>query len=272
LEDLIALRTAELKKINRDLKGEIDQRIQTEVALREAMKKAEAASKAKSEFLANMSHELRTPMNSIIGFAEILVDGIPGDINDDQRDLIATILTSGRHLLSLINTILDLSRIESGKTELQVEEIHLKPLIETCLQSFEARASERNITLQFNYLANTEILFADETKTVEIFNNLLSNAIKFTPEGGKVGVTVEESQGEYIIMVWDTGIGIAEENLDKLFQPFQQLENPYSKQFAGTGLGLHLTKRLVELQGGKIWVKSEIDKGSEFSFTLPSNG
>ncbi|HMF31414.1 MAG TPA: GAF domain-containing protein, partial [Candidatus Lokiarchaeia archaeon] len=251
LEELIASRTSELEKINRELKGEIEQRIQTEVALREAMKRAEAASKAKSEFLANMSHELRTPMNSIIGFAEILSDGIPGTINDDQQDLIGTILTSGRHLLSLINTILDLARIESGKTELQVAAIQLKRLIETCLQTFEAGASERNITLQFDYLADSDEILADETKTIEIFNNLLSNAIKFTPEGGSVGITVEESQGEFTITIWDTGIGIAEENLDKLFQPFQQLENPYSKQFAGTGLGLHLTKRLVELQGGK---------------------
>ena len=272
LEQLIQERTTELTKSNEDLKTEILQRNNTEIALREVYSRSEAASKAKSEFLANMSYELRTPMNSILGFAEILGDGIPGDVNAEQRDLLNTILTSGRHLLDLINTILDLTRIEAGKVELHSDPIALKQLIEKCLQTFEASAFKRELQLELEFNPKSDVVLADEIKTIEIFNNLLSNAIKFTPEGGRVGVVVDRKENYYLITVWDTGIGIAYGDMDKLFQPFQQLENPYSKQYAGTGLRLHLVKRFAELQGGEIWVESELGKGSKFTFTLPAFG
>lgn len=255
---------------------------------------AKAANKAKSDFLANMSHELRTPLNSVIGFSEILHDEMFGTLNEKQKEYINDILISSRHLLSLINDILDLSKVESGKMELELDRFPLKSIIDTSLTMLKEKAMKHRIKLSCDIEpeANIEIE-ADERKIKQIMFNLLSNAVKFTPDGGSVRVSARKGirdQGSGIggenlkpipqppapdrdfieISVTDTGIGIKPEDMPKLFKEFSQLETTCTKKFEGTGLGLALSKRLIELHGGTIWVESEFGRGSEFRFVLPT--
>lgn len=259
---------------------------------------AESANRAKSDFLANMSHELRTPLNSIIGFSEILEDGLYGSLNEHQKECIKDVLSSGRHLLSLINDILDLSKVESGKMELELSSFPLKTIIDTSHCMLKERAMKHRIKLGYEIGPDADIVIeADERKLKQILFNLLSNAVKFTPDGGAVRVgarrvlrsqsTVDGSQIEkessavnrqpstvndrdFIeISVADTGIGIKPEDLPKLFTEFTQLDSVYTKEYAGTGLGLALTKKLVELHGGRIWVESELGRGTTVTFVIP---
>ena len=225
------------------------------------------ASQNKSAFLANMSHELRTPLNAIIGFSEVLLQGIFGQINDKQREYLSDVLSSGKHLLSLINDILDLSKVEAGRMELELSKFSLPAALESCLTLLRERALRSGITLQANMPDDLPPISADERKVRQVLLNLLTNAVKFTPDGGSVGVTAQLEGGDVRVSVRDSGIGIAAEDQAKVFEEFRQVGREHSRE--GTGLGLTLTKRFVELHGGRIWVESTLGKGSTFSFTLP---
>ncbi|HYT32458.1 MAG TPA: GAF domain-containing protein, partial [Thermoanaerobaculia bacterium] len=228
----------------------------------------EAASRHKSEFLANMSHELRTPLNAIIGFSEILAEKMFGDINEKQTEYLQDILESGRHLLSLINDILDLSKIEAGRMELELSDFHLPSAIENALILVRERASRRGIRLGSTIDERLGAIGGDERKVKQVLLNLLSNALKFTPEGGRidVGARLDDRMAE--VSVADTGIGIAPEDQDAVFEEFRQV-GAADKKAEGTGLGLALSRKFIELHGGRIWVKSETGTGSTFTFTLP---
>jgi len=270
----------------------------------EAKYLAEAANKAKSDFLANMSHELTTPLNSIIGFSQILQDRLYGDLNEKQKEYVSDILESGLSLLGLLNDMIDISRIDTGTGELKKNRFLLKDLLTTMIISFKEKSLEKNILLGFEIAPEAEIeIEADLGVMKQIMFNLIDNALKFTPDGGSVSVQARKlkeaqmlrssevqkskssedqailtseplnlltSHADFVeISVEDTGIGIKQEDMPILFQTFTQLESPYSKKYAGTGLGLVLTKKLIELHGGKIWVESEIGKGSRFTFVIP---
>jgi PAS domain S-box-containing protein len=240
------------------------------VELESARIVAEQTSLTKSEFLANMSHELRTPLNSVIGFSEVLQDQMFGPINEKQQEYLGNILTSGRHLLSLINDILDLSKVESGKMELDLTSFGLRETLDASLTMLSEHAIKGGIDLRLVVAPEAEVqLVADQRKLKQILFNLLSNAVKFTPAAGTVELSVVR-EGDFLqFAVADSGIGVLEADIPKLFQAFTQLESVYTKGFEGTGLGLALTRQLVELHGGRVWVKSEFGKGSRFSFTLP---
>jgi signal transduction histidine kinase len=230
----------------------------------------EAASRSKSDFLANMSHELRTPLNSVIGFSEVLEDEIFGPINEKQHEYVNNILTSGKHLLSLINDILDISKVESGKMELDLTEFSLQEAVESSFVMLKEKALKDGITLSINLSPEADVnIVADKRKLKQILFNLISNAVKFTPTGGTVDVHAIRYYDFIQITVADSGMGIKEEDILKLFQPFTQLEPVYTKEFEGTGLGLALSRQLVELHGGRIWVESYVGTGSRFSFTIP---
>ena len=219
-----------------------------------------------------MSHELRTPLNSIIGFSEVLEDELIGPLNSAQLEDVLYIHTAGHHLLSLINDILDLSKVESGKMELELDSFSLQGVIETSVGMQREKAMKHGITVSLEIQPEVDMeIEADERKLKQILFNLLSNAVKFTPDGGTVSLAARKlpETAEVEISVSDTGIGIKEDDLPKLFHEFTQLQIPYTKEYEGTGLGLALTKKLVELHGGRIWVESEFGKGSRFAFTMP---
>lgn len=229
----------------------------------------EAANRHKSEFLANVSHELRTPLNAIIGFSEVLQERFFGELNEKQAEYTDDILSSGRHLLSLINDILDLSKIEAGRMELEVTTFHLPDAIENALLLIRERASRHGIKIDRVIDDRLGEFTADERKIKQILVNLLTNAVKFTPEGGRIKVEATLGDSAVIISVTDTGIGIAREDQEAIFEEFRQASGNYAHKREGTGLGLTLTRKFVELHGGKIWVDSELGKGSKFTFTLP---
>ncbi len=228
----------------------------------------EIASRHKSEFLANMSHELRTPLNAIIGFSEVLAERMFGEINDKQAEYLADILESGRHLLSLINDILDLSKIEAGRMELELSEFNLPAAIDNTLTLVRERAQRREIRLARAIDPRVGSVRADERKVKQVLLNLLSNALKFTPEGGRIDVGVAVRDGMAEISVTDTGVGIAPEDLDAVFEEFRQVGTA-AKKVEGTGLGLAISRKFIELHGGRIWVTSTPGVGSTFAFTLP---
>ena len=228
-----------------------------------------AANRHKSAFLANMSHELRTPLNAIIGFSEVLGEKIFGELNDKQAEYITDIHGSGHHLLSLINDILDLSKIEAGRLELSPAEVDLPAAFDNALVLMKERANRRAITLRKDLDADVGVITADERKVKQVLINLLSNAVKFTGEGGSVTLRGRSSDGEVEISVIDTGIGIKKEDHEVIFEEFRQAGGDYTQKQEGTGLGLALARRLVELHGGRIWLESEPGQGSTFTFTLP---
>jgi signal transduction histidine kinase len=229
----------------------------------------EAANRHKSEFLANMSHELRTPLNAIIGFSEVLGERMFGELNEKQAEYTEDILSSGRHLLSLINEILDLSKVEAGRMELELATFDLPLAIDNARTFVRERATKHGINLDVTIDERLGDFVGDERKIKQILLNLLSNAVKFTPEGGRIGITARQADGSVEISVSDTGIGISPEDQAKIFEEFRQVGSDYAHKVEGTGLGLTLAKKFVELHGGKIWVESEVGKGSTFSFTLP---
>ncbi len=240
------------------------------VERRKAEEEAAAASRTKSDFLANMSHELRTPMNSIIGFADVLDDETFGPLNEKQKKYVSNIASSGNHLLSLINNILDLSKAESGKMELSLTSFPLKQLLLDSLVLIKERAMKHNIELVTEFAPDLGNVTADETNLKQIIYNLLSNAAKFTPDDGKIGIRAQKTEKFYVVSVWDTGIGLEKDQVEKVFDEFYQVEDSYTKKFKGTGLGLSLTRRLLKLHGGNIWVESDgKGKGCTFTFVLP---
>jgi signal transduction histidine kinase len=227
------------------------------------------ANRHKSEFLANMSHELRTPLNAIIGFSEVLGERLFGELNEKQAEYTEDILTSGRHLLSLINEILDLSKVEAGRMELELTSFDMPLAIENARTFVRERAIKHGIKLDVNIDERLGDYFGDERKIKQILLNLLSNAVKFTPEGGRISIDARQLKGSVQISVSDTGIGIAPEDQARIFEEFRQVGSNHAHQSEGTGLGLTLAKKFVELHGGTIWVESEVGKGSTFTFTLP---
>ena len=228
-----------------------------------------AANRHKSEFLANMSHELRTPLNAVIGFSEVLQERMFGELNDKQGEYVQDILTSGRHLLSLINDILDLSKVEAGRMELELAPFHLPTALESALTLLRERATRHGIALGLDVDERLDDFVADERKVRQVVLNLLSNAVKFTPEGGRVEVRALLEDAFVKISVSDTGAGIAPEDQAKIFEAFSQVGTDKARKHEGTGLGLTLTQRFVELHGGEISVESAVGKGSTFAFTLP---
>ncbi len=289
LSDELSRSNEELQTMNEELRTMNEELQAQQKELSEANIRLEEASRAKSDFLANMSHELRTPLNSVIGFSEVLEDQLFGPLNEKQLEYVKDIGESGRHLLSLVNDILDLSKVESGKMELEYNNFLLRDVLDSSLMMFKEKAFKHGIKLSLDIASDADIeIGADERKLKQIMFNLLSNAVKFTPDGGSVKVEAKKMSGyeaekkistsqppnlltsDFIeITVQDTGIGIKPEDIPKLFREFSQIESPYTKTYEGTGLGLALTKRLVELHSGKIWVDSEYKKGSRFTFTIP---
>jgi signal transduction histidine kinase len=236
--------------------------------LEAANRELEAASQHKSEFLANMSHELRTPMNAILGFSEVLSEGMFGEINDKQAEYLRDILDSGRHLLSLINDILDLSKIEAGRMELEPTDFDLLSAIDNALTLVRERAGRRGIALGREVDERVGMIRGDERKVKQVLLNLLSNALKFTPEGGRIDVRAAVSDGMAEVSIADTGVGIAPEDQEAVFEEFRQVGTA-DKKVEGTGLGLTLSRKFIELHGGRISVKSQLGEGSTFTFALP---
>ncbi len=232
---------------------------------------AEAANKAKSDFLASMSHEFRTPLNAIIGFSELMATGLSGPLTDQQKGHVTDIFTSGRHLLSLVEDILDLSKVEAGKMELQMNEFNIKRLVETSIALFKEKEYKHNLQMTFEIAEGLDTMIGDERKIKQVLFNLLGNAVKFTPDGGTIHVVaaLTDDREFFKYSVSDTGIGISPEDRNKLFKPFEQVDTRLTRKYKGTGLGLSLCKQLVELHGGRIWVESETGKGSKFMFTIP---
>ncbi|MBE9536727.1 MAG: response regulator [Proteobacteria bacterium] len=275
LRQTLKEKNEELETLNEGLEEKILKRTrELEVSNRELRK----ANELKGRFIANASHELRTPLNSIIGFSDLLKEKIFGDLNEDQEKYVKNIHTSGNHLLHLVNNILDLAKIEAGKAELDMEGLSITHIIDEVETVLKALSDRKEIEL-LNEIPKDLNIYADRIKVKQIFYNLISNAIKFTPEGGKVGVRIDEiNEGEtsewaphghdFIkISVWDTGIGIPHEDLSKIFEEFEQVDT--SKSTEGTGLGLSLTKKLIELHGGHIDVASALEEGSVFSLYIP---
>jgi signal transduction histidine kinase len=234
----------------------------------DARAELEVVSGHKTAFLANMSHELRTPLNAIIGFSDLLDSGMPGQLTEKQREYVDDIRSSGHHLLSLINDVLDIAKVEAGRYELDITRFALSESIFESVRIMRDRALEAGVEVQVSLDANLGEIEADERKVRQIILNLLSNAVKFTPTGGHVTVGASNPDGSFQVSVRDTGIGIAPDDQERIFDEFQRTDRTRSAE--GTGLGLALARRFVELHGGRIWVESALGRGSTFRFTLPS--
>ena len=289
LEQQVAERTAELRATNIALQHELAERKQTEVALaderlslalrveertadlRAANAELARAMRIKDEFLASMSHELRTPLNTILGMAETVQEGIFGAINDEQTDALRRIEESGRHLLALINDILDLSKVEAGKLDLIIEDVGMAVIVQASLRLVSQLARQKNLRITSSIDRAVGMIQADSRCLKQMLVNLLSNAVKFTPEAGVIGLDVvgDAAAQRIHLTVWDTGIGIAADDLPRLFQPFVQLDSRLARQYAGTGLGLALVQRMAALHGGSVAVESTLGQGSRFTITLP---
>jgi len=255
---------------NRDELGLLAANVnRTNDELRRLYGELENASRHKSEFLANMSHELRTPLNAIIGFSQVLRQRLFGEVNEKQEDYLDDILSSGYHLLDLINDVLDLSKVEAGQVELEVATFSLREALDRGAVMVRERALKNGVALSLELAPEVDLVDGDERRVRQIVFNLLSNAVKFTPEGGSIVVASKRVDQEVLVSVTDTGPGIAGEDQRRIFEEFQQTEVGV-RQREGTGLGLALSKRLVELHGGRIWVESELGQGSRFVFTLPN--
>jgi signal transduction histidine kinase len=236
--------------------------------LAEKTRELEVGSTHKSDFLANMSHELRTPLNAIIGFTQVLQQKLFGEVNDKQEEYLEDIHSSANHLLELINDVLDLSKVEAGQVELEKTSFSLREALERGVVMVRERATKNGVSLTLEPDPNVELVEADERRIRQVLFNLLSNAVKFTPPGGNVTVGTAQRNGEVVVSVTDTGPGIAREDQERIFEEFQQTDLG-AEQREGTGLGLALSKKLIELHGGRIWVESEPGRGSTFAFALP---
>jgi signal transduction histidine kinase len=236
--------------------------------IEEKGRELEIASKHKSEFLANMSHELRTPLNAILGYTELILDNIYGDVPEKIQEILGRLQENGRHLLGLINQVLDLSKIEAGRLTLSLNDYSMREVVQTVFSAVEPLAVEKNLVLKVTVPSNLRSGKGDEQRISQVFLNLVGNAIKFTEEG-EVRVEVTTSDGMFLVSVSDTGPGLSEADQEKIFEEFHQADSSSTREKGGTGLGLSIAKRIIEMHGGRIWVESSLGKGSTFWFTLP---
>jgi signal transduction histidine kinase/GAF domain-containing protein len=269
LEVRVEKRTSQLMDANARLKSEVGERERAQREMHEAKETADTANRAKSAFLANMSHELRTPLNAVIGFSELLEQEIFGTLNGKQRTYVSNVLVSGRHLLQLVNDILDISKVEAGRMDLAYERTPIGSVVDVVRGVIGALAAKRGIALEVEVPADLPDVYVDPGRIKQVLYNLISNAIKFTARGGVVRLIVRSDARSLVVSVSDTGIGIARSDLPRLFREFEQLPQPNGVRSEGTGLGLALTRRLVELHGGRVEVESELGRGSTFSVHLP---
>lgn len=268
LKRQVRLRTHELQLANADMENRIIERTKE---LASAMQAAQQADMLKSAFLATMSHELRTPLNSIIGFTGILLQELPGNLNDEQKKQLHLVQNSSRHLLSLINDVLDISKIEAGQLDLQYSIFDLKKSIEKAVLLVKTQAEKKGLEVNTCYQHDSLEIECDQRRLEQVILNLLSNAVKFT-ETGSITITTMEQNECYIISIQDTGIGIPLSELDRLFKPFHQIDSGLTRKYEGTGLGLSICYQLLNLLGGRIVVKSEPGKGSTFRAIVPKRG
>lgn len=269
LREEVVRRTADLEEANEELKDSRVELNKKNTDLGSANLKLREMDRLKSEFLANMSHELRTPLTAIIGFSELLVDGVMGDMNEEQTGCAEDILTSGQHLLKLINDILDLSKIEAGKMELNYETFDLEAIISFIRKTMAPLIEKKKQILKIEVAEGIPDIYADPGKIKQLLLNLVGNAIKFTPEGGTITIGAEFKDSCFALSVTDTGIGIKLEDRERIFQEFQQGEASTSREYEGTGLGLTLTRKLTEMHGGILELESEVGKGSKFTAYIP---
>ncbi|HSS70532.1 MAG TPA: ATP-binding protein [Casimicrobiaceae bacterium] len=253
--------TQELQRFDKEQRHAADELVRLNDQLAQA-------SKAKSEFLANMSHELRTPMNAILGFTEMLLDGLYGEVPALLKEPLADIQVNGRHLLGLINDVLDLSKIEAGRMELALDEYSVREVIDIVHLSLRSLAAEKGLTFVASVPDDLQTAYGDNRRLTQCLMNLAGNALKFTKKG-RVEIGVEQVGDELIYRVVDTGIGIPKEELDNIFTEFRQVDATVTREFGGTGLGLSITKKFVEMHGGRVWVESEVGKGCTFFFAVP---
>jgi len=262
----------ELKKLNEELEIRVEKRTKdlNEALNNEKLFKEELlkSSQFKSEFMASMSHELRTPLNSIIGFTDVILEKISGALNEEQEEYLNNVKSSGMHLLNLINDILDISKIEAGKLEIHIEEINLSNVINLVDVMVKLMYKKKDLNFEIMEIDPNKVIHVDRKKFMEILYNLMSNAIKYTKEG-IVKLDILENENEWVFKIVDTGIGIAEKDFELIFREFKRIKSVYTNSIEGTGLGLPLTKKLVELHGGELSFNSELGKGSTFTFTIP---
>ena len=236
--------------------------------IQDKSRQVEEASKHKSQFLANMSHELRTPLNAILGYTELIIDGIYGEAPEKMRTVMERVQSNGKHLLGLINDVLDLSKIEAGQLVLSIQDYSIKDVVHGVYSAVEPLANSKKLAFKIDVPANLPPARGDDRRLTQVLLNLVGNAIKFT-DAGEVAVKAAASNGAYTISVRDTGPGIAEADQAKIFDEFQQADSTQTKAKGGTGLGLSIAKRIIEMHGGKLWVDSSLGAGSTFSFTVP---
>ncbi len=265
LKHQVNVRAQELRQINQEMEKRILERT---TELEKAMQKAQAADRLKSAFLATMSHELRTPLNSIIGFTGILLQGLAGPLNEEQQKQLGMVQSSARHLLSLINDVLDISKIEAGQLVLSITSFELRPSIEKVVKMISPMAEKKGLDLRVEMDDNLGTVSTDQRRLEQVILNLLNNAIKFT-EKGHVILSCRSEDNDYVISVSDTGIGIPPEEVENVFKPFHQIDTGLARKYEGTGLGLSICKRLVEMMGGSIGVESQVEKGSIFAIRIP---
>jgi len=259
---------AHMNHMSQELHRLYDSQHQASQELQRLNEQLQQASKAKSNFLANMSHELRTPMNAILGFVEMVLDDIYGEVPPHLREPLTDIQTNGKHLLRLINDVLDLSKIEAGRMELVLAEYSVQDVVETVRTSLQSLALEKGLEFVAAAADNIPVALGDPKRITQCLMNLVGNALKFTKHG-RVTVWVEQQGENLLFRVSDTGIGIPKEELENIFREFQQVDTAITREFTGTGLGLNITKKFVEMHGGRIWVESELGQGSTFFFNLP---
>jgi signal transduction histidine kinase len=236
--------------------------------IQDKSRQLEIASQHKSQFLANMSHELRTPLNAILGYTELILDNIYGETPDKMREVLERLQANGKHLLGLINDVLDLSKIEAGQLTLDLADYSLQDVVHTVVVAVESLANGKNLALTADVAPNLPIGHGDERRLAQVLLNLVGNAIKFTDKG-EVAIKATVSDGSFTVTVRDTGPGISPSDQGKIFEEFQQADNTATKRKGGTGLGLSIAKRIIGMHGGRIWVESDVGKGSTFAFTIP---